>query len=89
LIRLFLSIAKAMVYQQTFGLYIITVGAYHQPQVASFRNDDIQHSVLMIYRNTLRMIYKACALILCMICKVTLGNKFPLLCVFFRFSSFL
>ena len=31
LIRLFLSIAKAMVYHQTAGLDIITQGAYHQP----------------------------------------------------------
>ena len=28
-----------------------------------FRNDDIQNFVLMIYRNKLRMIYKAYALI--------------------------
>ena len=38
---IFLSIAKAMVYHQTFGLDIIAVGVYHQPQVVSFRNDDM------------------------------------------------
>ena len=32
--------------------------------VYSLRLDDIQNFVLMIYRNKLRMIYKACALIL-------------------------
>jgi len=32
---LFLSIAKAMVFHQTFSLDIIAAGVYHQPQVVS------------------------------------------------------
>ena len=36
------------------SVYLITEGVYHQPKaVFCFRNDDIQHSVLMIY-NSLR-----------------------------------
>ena len=53
-----------------FSVYIIAAGAYHQPQVVYFRNDDIQNSVLMIYRNKLRMIYKANALILDSACRI-------------------
>ena len=46
---IFLSIAKAMVYHQTFGLDIIAAGVYHQPQVVfSF--------AMMIY-NTLCWLY--------------------------------
>ena len=48
--RIFLSIAKAMAYHQTFGLDIIAEGVYHQPQAAS--------SFAM-------MIYKAFALVIC------------------------
>ena len=39
-------------------LYLIT-----RQRAFSLQLDDIQHFVLMIYRNKLRMIYKACALI--------------------------
>ena len=39
-------------------LHIIT-----RQRASYLRLDDIQHFVLMIYRNKLRMIYKACALI--------------------------
>ena len=47
-------------------VYIISpFGAvsHHAPACILLRLDDIQHFVLMIYRNKLRMIYKAFALI--------------------------
>ena len=67
---IFLSIAKAMGYHQQRYTVVVSHQSvktvyHHTIRCASicFRNDDIQHFVLMIYRNKLRMIYKACALI--------------------------
>ena len=45
-IRLFLSIAKAMVYYHALACISLPLGAYHQPiGCILFRNDDIQHFV--------------------------------------------
>ena len=64
---LFLFIqAAGLVYHHDAVVYIISpFGAvsHHAPACISLRLDDIQHYVLMIYRNKLRMIYKAYALI--------------------------
>ena len=49
--RLFLSIAKAMVYHCRQA-YIITEGVYHQPKVAFFCNNDIQVCDLVIYKTS-------------------------------------
>ena len=46
-------------------LYLIT-----RQRVSYLRLDDIQCFALMIYRNTLRMIYKAYALIYCLKCAI-------------------
>ena len=44
---------------------------YHHASACIFlRLDETQHLVLMIYRNKLRMIYKACALILLLECGI-------------------
>ena len=70
---------SAVFFIQTAGL------VYHRPFWAGYhrrrrissrqgvyllRFDDIQHSVLMIYRNKLRMIYKAHTLILVRFCAI-------------------
>ena len=68
---------------QTAGLvyhHRTKCGGYHQPlmgldiitprRVSFLRFDDIQHSVLMIYRNKWRMIYKAYALIFLKLCAI-------------------
>ena len=57
--------------------HIIAAGVYHHalacissPKVYSLRLDGIQNFVLVIYRNKLRMIYKAIALILMLECGI-------------------
>jgi len=45
-------------YHHGNAVYLIT-----RRRASCLRLDDIQHFVLMIYRNKLRMIYKACVLI--------------------------
>ena len=63
--------------------HIIAAGVYHRalacissPKVYSLRLDGIQNFVLVIYRNKLRMIYKANALILMLECGIIhqIGN---------------
>ena len=56
---LFLSIAKAMAYHHALACISSQQAYIINRRLYRFRNDDIQHSVLMIYRNKLRMIYKA------------------------------
>ena len=66
---LFLFIqAAGLVYHHDAVVDIIKDGnaalaSHHAGACISLRLDDIQHFVLMIYRNKLRMIYKAYALI--------------------------
>ena len=79
---IFLSIAKAMVYHQQRYTVVVSHQSvktvyHHTVRCASicFRNDDIQHFVLMIYRNKLRMIYKAYALIYWRKCDIILTDE--------------
>ena len=60
---LFLSIAKAMAYHHALACISSPQAYIINRRLYRFRNDDIQNCVLMIYRNKLRMIYKAHALI--------------------------
>ena len=53
--------ARSVVYIIKGGIAALV--SHHAPACIYLRLDDIQHFVLMIYRNKLRMIYKACALI--------------------------
>ena len=60
--------AAGLVYHHDAVVDIIKDGnaalaSHHAGACISLRLDDIQHFVLMIYRNKLRMIYKAYALI--------------------------
>ena len=57
-----LSIAKAMAYHHALACISSPQAYIINRRLYSFRNDDIQCSALMIYRNRLRMIYKAIAL---------------------------
>ena len=59
----FLSIAKAMVYHHALACISSPQAYIINRRLYRFCNDDIQCSALMIYRNKLRMIYKAKALI--------------------------
>jgi hypothetical protein len=56
---LFLSIAKAMAYHHALACISSPQAYIINRRLYRFRNDDIQNCVLMIYRNKLRMIYKA------------------------------
>ena len=65
-----LSIAKAMVYHHALACISSALTSISRQseylinhRLYRFRNDDIQCSALMIYRNKLRISYKACALI--------------------------
>jgi len=60
---LFLSIAKAMAYHHALACISSPQAYIINRRLYRFRKDDIQNCVLMIYRNKLRMIYKAYALI--------------------------
>ena len=53
-----LSIAKAMAYHHALACISSPQAYIINRRLYRFRNDDIQHFVLMIYRNKLRMIYK-------------------------------
>jgi hypothetical protein len=67
---LFLSIAKAMAYHHALACISSPQAYIINRRLHRFRNDDIQNCVLMIYRNKLRMIYKAYALILVRLCGI-------------------
>ena len=56
---LFLSIAKAMAYHHALACISSPQAYIINRRLYRFRNDDIQTFGLMIYRNKLRMIYKA------------------------------
>ena len=58
-----LSIAKAMAYHHALACISSPQAYIINRRLYRFRNDDIQCFALMIYRNKLRMIYKAYALI--------------------------
>ena len=52
----FLSKPQGLAYHHDRVVHIIAVGVYHHRRCIPLRLDDIQHCVLMIYRNKLRMI---------------------------------
>ena len=66
-----LSIAKAMAYHHALACISSPQAYIINRRLHRFRNDDIQCSALMIYRNKLRMIYKAYALVYMPKCDVT------------------
>ena len=68
---IFLSKSQTWYIISPFGLDIISpVASISSPKVYSLRLDGIQNFVLVIYRNKLRMIYKAEALILMLECGI-------------------
>ena len=59
---LFLSIAKVMAYHHALACISSPQAYIINRRLYRFHNDDIQPYGLLIYRNKLRIIYKACAL---------------------------